>query len=439
MFSIPDYIYDILNHLEKNGFEAYIVGGCVRDFFLSKTPHDFDITTNALPEEIKKCLDEYSKTDYGEKHGTVAVIAGGHSVEITTYRIDGKYTDSRHPDNVFFTSSLNEDLKRRDFTINSMAVNKEGILTDPFNGKNDLGNGIIRTVGNAHDRFSEDALRILRAIRFSSQLGFRIENETSMAVHSLKYLIKNISMERIREEFIKIVTGKNSEKVLREYADVIAVFIPEIKASFGFRQYSPYHKYDVWEHTIHAVSAAAEIKKVKIAMFFHDISKPECFKMDENGRGHFKGHAQKSALKAVEILKRLKFSHNDINDIVYIISHHSDELNTKAEIKMLLNQIGEENFFNLLDVQRADSMSKQDFCRERLKKTDVQEKTAIKIIENKECYRLKDLAVNGNDLIKLGLKNEQIGLMLNKVLNEIINEKLENSKEFITKYIISTI
>lgn len=437
MFEIPEYVQKVLNRLEQNGFEACIVGGCVRDFLLGKTPNDYDVTTNALPEQIKECFSDISNIDYGQKHGTVAVVSDGNIVEITTYRVDGSYADNRHPDKVSFTSELSEDLKRRDFTVNAMAVNTRGELTDLFNGQEDLKKGIIRTVGDAKERFCEDALRILRAIRFASQLSFEIDAETEKAVHELKDCIKNVSAERIRDEFIKIVTGRNAENVLRKYADVIAVFIQEIKDSFGFEQFSPYHKYDVWEHTIHAVGAAADVRNVKIAMFFHDISKPECFKMDEVGRGHFKGHAHKSAEKAEKILKRLKFPGKDIKDISEIIYHHSDELNTRAEIKLLMNSIGEKNMLDLLNVQRADSLSKQDFCRERLKKTDYQERAVREIIENRECYRRKDLAVNGNDIRELGYEKEEIRNILDRILNAVVSEELENDRESIINYVKS--
>ncbi len=330
-----------------------------------------------------------------------------------------------------------DDLKRRDFTINAMAMKSSGELTDNFNGRSDLKNKIIRTVGDPAKRFTEDALRILRALRFASQLGFHIENKTSEMIHQYAYLIKNISAERIREEFVKILLGNSAEKILREYCDVIEVFIPEIKKSYGFKQYSPYHKYDVWEHTIHAVGASVPEKNVRTAMFFHDIAKPDCFKLDKNGRGHFKGHAVKSAEMTYDILKRLRFSSKDIKDIICVIYHHSDELDNKPEIKLLMNKIGIKNFINLLNVQRADSMSKQEFCRERLKKSNWQEKTAKEIIQNKECYTLKGLAVNGNDLMKLGFEGKENGKMLEYLLKEVIYENLENNKISIINYIKS--
>lgn len=268
LFELPDYVLYVLKKLSSRGFEAYIVGGCVRDIMLQKIPSDFDITTNALPFEIKKCFEEHKIIDIGEKHGTVTIIIDSRKIEITTYRIDGTYSNNRHPDKVTFSCNLYDDLKRRDFTINAMAMKSSGELTDNFNGRSDLKNKIIRSVGDPVKRFTEDALRILRALRFASQLGFHIENKTSEMIHQYAYLIKNISAERIREEFVKILLGNSAEKILREYCDVIEVFIPEIKKSYGFKQYSPYHKYDVWEHTIHAVGASVPEKNVRTAMFF---------------------------------------------------------------------------------------------------------------------------------------------------------------------------
>ena len=437
LFKFPDYVLYVLKKLNSRGFEAYIVGGCVRDFMLKNDPSDFDITTNALPCEIKECFDEHKIIETGVKHGTITIIINSQKIEITTYRVEGKYSDNRHPDKVTFSCNLYDDLIRRDFTINAMAISSSGELIDNFNGRSDLKNKIIRAVGDPAKRFTEDALRILRALRFASQLGFYIEDKTSEMVHQYAYLLRNISAERIREEFVKILMGISAEEILRRYCDVVEVFIPEIKKLYGFDQHSPYHKYDVWEHTIHAVGSAVPEKNVRVAMFFHDISKPDCFYMDENGRGHFKGHALKSAEMTSEILKRLRFSSRDIKDIVSIICHHSDEINSKPEIKLLLNEVGEKNFFDLLNAQRADSMSKQEFCRKRLIKSDWQEKTAKEILQNKECYTLKDLAINGNELIKLGFRDRKIGQLLERLLQEVVYENLLNDKISLINYIKS--
>lgn len=436
MFDMPLFCKTALEILESNGFEAYVVGGSVRDNFLKRNPTDFDIATNALPNEIKECFSGFKIIDTGIKHGTISVIVSGNTIEITTYRTDGKYKDNRHPSEVLFLQNLSEDLKRRDFTINAMAMDKEGRIVDLFGGIEDLNSGKLVTVGNPYKRFSEDALRILRGLRFSSVLGFEIEKETSNAIHEYKELLKNISAERIRTEFKKLLMGENCMRVLREYRDVISVFIPEIKCMFDFKQYSPYHKYDVWEHTIHSIQSAVSDEIVKISMLFHDIGKPYCFTMDKNGRGHFKGHALKSAEIAEKIMKRLRFSKNEIFKVTLLIEHHSDNFCSKKEIKKLLREIGEENYFTLLNVQRADTLAKQEFCRERLSLTDNQEALARKIIENNECFLLSQLAVNGNNIKKLGYENQEIGKTLNEILELVIDGKLENSKNTIEYYLI---
>lgn len=425
---IPEYAVKAVKLLEKNGFEAYFAGGCVRDYIMNIMPHDYDVTTNALPEQIKAVFSGYNVIPTGEKHGTITVIIDGEQIEITTYRIDSSYTDNRHPDKVEFSTSLAEDLKRRDFTINAMVMDADGNTTDLFGGREDIKNGVIRAVGKAEERFNEDALRILRGLRFAARLGFEIEPETAKAVHECRILLKNISAERIREEFTGLLCGSYPDSILRSYRDVIAVFIPEIVPCFEFEQHSPYHRYDVWEHTLHAVKECRNKEKIRIAMFFHDIAKPDCFKQDENGRGHFKGHAPKSAEKTAVIMKRLKFPNRMTEDVVTLISHHSDELNTRYELRRIIGEIGAENVFDLLDVQRADSLSKQDFCRERLKKSDSQEKTVREIIENHECVCIKDLDINGYDLMEIGFSGRKIKAVLTELLENVMKDNIKNER-----------
>lgn len=425
---IPAYAAEAVRRLEGKGFEAYFVGGCVRDYIMNIKPHDFDIATNALPEQLKAIFSCYKVISTGEKHGTITVIIDGEPIEITTYRIDKEYTDNRHPDKVEFSLSLEDDLKRRDFTVNAMSMDINGNITDLFGGQGDIKRGMIRAVGKAEDRFKEDALRIMRALRFAARFGFEIETETASAIHKCRNLLKNISVERIREEFTEIICGEYPDKILRSYRDVVAVFIPEITLCFDFEQHSPYHRYDVWEHTIHAVRACRNKEKIRIAMFFHDIAKPDCFKQDETGRGHFKGHAEKSAQKAGQIMKRMKFSNRMTADVAVLIKHHSDELNNRYELRKIIGEIGGENVFDLLDVQRADSLSKQDFCRERLKKSDEQEKIVSEIIEKKECVHIKDLAINGYDLIELGFEGNGIKSVLNILLDNVMRDKVKNER-----------
>lgn len=434
MKKIPEYAVYAIEKLNNAGYEGYLVGGCVRDLIMGNAPHDFDITTNALPEQTKQIFDGFTVIPTGEKHGTVTVLIEGVPLEITTYRIDESYSDNRRPDKVTFTSCLENDLKRRDFTMNAMAMDVNGKITDLFGGKEDIEKRIIKCVGDAEKRFEEDALRILRALRFSSGLGFSIDESTSDAIHKQKCLLKNISAERLNAEFKGIVCGKNAENVLRSYRDVIAVFIPEILPCFDFQQHTRYHKYDVWEHIIHAVGSSVNREKVRIALFFHDIAKPECYKPDEKGVGHFKGHPLASAEKTHNIMTRLRFSKRFVRDVTALISHHSDELNSRSELRRLIGEIGAENVLDLLDVQRADTLAKNDFCRERLQKSDNQEKTVREIIENHECTSLKDLAVNGNDLIMLGFSGIQIRETLERILEAVFSDKIENQHSVLIDY-----
>ncbi len=426
MQNIPDYVLTVIKKLDKNGFEAYLVGGCVRDFIMNVTPNDFDITTNALPHQLKTIFSEYKVILTGEKHGTVTVVINEKTVEITTYRIDMNYTDSRHPNSVIFTNYLEDDLKRRDFTMNAMAMSRNGEIIDLFGGKSDIKNGIIRTVGDAKERFSEDGLRIMRALRFASRLGFSLDTATYDAVFECKKLLEKISYERITSEFVQLIFGKCADNILREYRDIIAVFIPEIVPCFNFEQHSPYHKFDVWEHTIHAVKESSQKENVKIAMFFHDISKPECCVIDENGRGHFKGHPLRSSQIAEIIMKRMRFSNNTIDSVKTLIIHHSDELKDKYEIRKLVGQIGFENALSLIDVQRADSLSKHEFCRERLKESDNQERIIKEILENNDCVSIKDLKINGNDLMEIGFEGIKIKEVLNLLLDKVMTDSIEN-------------
>lgn len=434
MFVIPEYVLKCLEILESSGFEAYIVGGSVRDFFMNKVPNDFDITTNAKPAQIKKCFEAYNIVNIGEKHGTIAVIINGEKLEITTYRIDGEYNDSRHPEKVIFSENLKEDLKRRDFTINAMAINKKGEIIDIFGGKEDLQTKTIRTVGSAAKRFKEDALRIMRALRFASQLEFEIESETSKQIHKLAFLLKNISVERIRDEFLKLICGRNGVKIIREYSDVIEIFIPEISSMYGFLQHTPYHKFDVWEHTLHAVDNVPEDPILKMTMLLHDIAKPDCFTVDKNGQGHFKGHATLGAVKAEKILKRLKFSASDTKEIVKLIENHRDSYTCDADVKRMMNKIGAESFGRLLSVKYADDNAKGYYNSIDNERIAFAKKRMKEIIQKNECYRISDMKITGDDLKKIGFEGREIGITFKNLLEEIITGDLENNKKALLFY-----
>lgn len=437
MSIFPNYVLKAIEMLENNHFEAYVVGGSVRDFLINKQASDYDITTNALPMQIKQIFNKYKIITTGEKHGTISVIIDGQILEITTYRIDGIYFDNRHPKSISFSSDLYEDLKRRDFTINAMAQNKNGEIIDIFNGKKDIENKIIRTVGSADKRFQEDALRIIRCLRFGSTLNFNIDIETSQSVHKYAYLLKNISAERIKSEFVKLLCGSNCEKILRDYADVIEVFIPEIKNMYGFDQCTPYHKYDVWEHTLHAIGISEDSPLIRLVMFFHDIAKPHCFTLDDKGIGHFKGHAALGAEKTKIILERMKFSKKEINNITKIIANHRYSYKCDADVKKIMNIMGQKLFFELIKVKRADDASKGFSNESDNIQLDFAENRAKEIIKNHECYRICDMKINGNDLLKLGFKGIQIKKTLNLILEKIIYGELHNKRKQLINYAIS--
>lgn len=427
---------EILNLLEKAGYEAYFVGGCVRDSIMGRSFHDIDITTNALPDEIIKVFHGYKIIPTGIKHGTVTVIYDATPYEITTYRIDGKYTDSRRPDSVEFTTSLREDLARRDFTINAVAMDLRENICDFFGGTDDIEKRIIRCVGNPEKRFEEDALRIMRALRFSSQLGFEIAPETAKAVHSMKNSLANISRERITEELDKLICGKNCINVLMEYSDVIATIIPEFEKCIGFEQHSPYHKYTVWEHIVRAVNfAPCDNLKLRRALLFHDIAKPVCAKFDETGRGHFKKHAETGAEMTQKIMKRLRYDGESINYAVTLIAHHSEKILTKTDVKKMMSAIGDRLFFELMEMKKCDNFAKNDFVHDENTAFDKLIAEGHRIIEQNECRNLHMLAVNGNDLIKIGLSGAEIGETLNKLLNLVIEEKIFNEHDTLLNYI----
>ena len=440
--NIPDNVKVVLETLYKNGFEGYLVGGCVRDFILGKVPYDYDITTNALPDEMKECFKDFRFFETGISHGTLTVVSEDENIEITTYRKDGEYKDGRRPLSVEFTPSLEEDLKRRDFTMNAIAYSEKDGFVDFFGGINDIENKVIKAVGNPYERFSEDKLRIMRGIRFSSELSFEIENETKSATFSLKEGLTKISAERISAELDKLLMGDNVYSVLMEYADVLAVVIPEIKPCIDFEQKNPYHIYTVWEHIAKAVEKSPKDIKVRLSMLFHDIGKPRCFTVDEKGIGHFKGHEKISAEMAEEILRRLKKSNDIINTVKKLVEMHyikpsketGDEFSDK-QIRKILTKINREDFFLLTDVLRADSLSKAEFAKERLSAIDRMEKKAEEMYEKGECLSLKDLSLNGNDISALGYEKKEIGNALSFLLDAVISEKVINEREKLIEYL----
>lgn len=429
---IPRNIMEIIEKLEAGGFEAYIVGGCVRDSILGNTPKDYDITTSAKPEEVRSCLSEYTVIDTGIKHGTVTVVSDGENVEITTFRVDGKYSDHRRPDEVNFSESLSDDLSRRDFTVNAMAYNPKTGLIDIFGGQNDLFRRKLSCVGDPEKRFDEDALRIMRALRFSSELGFEIDEAASAAIFNMKDLLKEVAAERISKELVLLLNGKYPHKALSAYHEVFEVLIPEITPCVGFEQHSRYHAYDVWEHIAYAVEFSKAVPEVRLALFLHDIGKPRCFTLDENGRGHFKGHENISAEMASRILKRLKFPSKTIALTEKLIKfHYVTPVDDDKVVRKLLSRVGKEDFFLLMEVMKGDNKAKCSFCFERVRAIEDMQKRALKLIDEGECLKVTDLAVSGSDVKEMGFEGAEIGRILEKLLEDVINERLENKREIL--------
>ncbi len=432
--NIPANIKTVIKRLEDRGFEAYIVGGCVRDSLMGLSPADYDITTNALPDQIKNCFSDTSTIDTGIRHGTVTVVLNGENIEITTYRIDGEYKDNRHPENVSFTDKLTEDLSRRDFTINAMAYSDRTGIIDRFGGQRDLCNHIIRCVGDPELRFKEDALRILRALRFAACFGFSIESVTSLAVHERCHLLNNISAERIRDELTKLICGKYPAGVLIDYSDVITKIIPEFKPCVNFDQRSVIQAYDVWTHTAYAVENSKNDTSVRLALFFHDIEKPSCFSPDDEGEGRFPLHEKKGADTAEKIMKRLKFDNKTIARVCCLIKYHYvTPVSDRIVVKKLLSEIGEKNLVLLLEVIKGDSRSKSSVALEKISVADSMKICMYDVLRNGEAYCESMLAVNGTDLEEEGFSGKEIGDAKKMLLELVIEGKAENTKPALLK------
>lgn len=435
--NLPKNIEKILSLLENAGFEAYCVGGAVRDSVMGITPGDWDVTTSALPEDIKKIFAEYKTIDTGIKHGTVTVLMDRTPYEITTFRIDGEYEDNRHPQNVAFTKCLAQDLARRDFTVNALAYNHNSGLVDLYDGQAHIYNSIIKTVGNPDKRFQEDGLRIMRALRFASALGFEIEEETAQAIHRNKELLTNISAERIAVELTKLVCGKNAFKILMEYPDVLSVFIPEIEPAVSFTQYGKKHAYDVWEHICHTVDTIPRDKILRLTMLLHDLGKVPTHKLNDKGDSTFKNHAMVGGEMAKEILTRLRFDKKTINRVSFLVSYHDFEpVESKIELKHHLKTKTPEDIRTLLTIKKSDRGALSESYRDISEGTRKTLQWLREIEENNECCTIKDLDITGNDLINAGFSGEQIGETLEKALDAVIEEKILNKKSDLLTYLL---
>ncbi len=427
----PEYINMALRLLEQSGFKAYAVGGCVRDSLLGKTPDDWDMTTSSTPAETMAVFKDYRVIPTGIKHGTVTVIIDGKHIEITTMRVDGEYHDNRRPDEVEFTTDIAKDLSRRDFTVNAMAYNHADGLIDIFGGQDDLRNKIIRCVGNPDKRFNEDALRIIRALRFACVLDFEIDAETSESILKNMKLIHNVANERIRVELLKLLLGVAVERILTDYKEVFFTVIPELKPLDGFPQNTPYHIYDVWTHTVKVVANVKRIAGLRVAALLHDIGKPDCFKIDSNGIAHFKGHPELSSVMSAEILQRLRFSTKELRTICEIILLHDLYPDgNKITIAKYCAKYSPDILKLTLELMRADTAGKNPMHqKEQIASYDMAERQIDEIIASKACLKLSDLMVNGNDIIALGVNGKETGNILNTLLAMVIEEKITNNKD----------
>lgn len=461
---IPKEVRYLFHCFEHAGHQLFLVGGCIRNILAGRPVNDWDLCTNASPEQMIKLIDdlsvmqdnieriyrpiyslyggkEFKKVELktiptGIKHGTVTVVVNGTPFEITTYRCDGKYSDGRHPDSVSFTNNLIEDLKRRDFTMNAIAYNPSVGFVDPFNGAKDIKHKLVRCVGTPADRFKEDGLRILRAVRFAAQMEFEIEAKTTFAIHNHRSLLANISAERIQSELCKILSSKRcGEDMLREFSDVICEFIPEIKPMIGFEQNNPWHSYDIWEHTLKCMNPATiDLLDIntRLAILFHDIGKPHCYSTDVNGVGHFFGHARISAETTESIMRRLRFSNDMIKSVVELVKNHDMQFQpTLSAAKRALGRLGKEQLYRLITLRLCDIFGqKSDSYLSRANEVNDFRVCVYEVLDSESCFKISDLAVNGNDLMNIGIpEGKMIGHILAYLLESVIDNNVKNNKD----------
>ena len=421
----------VIARLEEQGYEAYAVGGCVRDALLGRTPHDWDIATSALPEETARCFADCRVLETGARHGTVTVLLDGEACEVTTYRVEAGYTDGRRPDQVKFVRRLEDDLARRDFTINAMAYHPVRGLVDLFGGRADLDAGRIRCGGEARRRFQEDGLRILRGLRFAAAYGFIIEEATARAMREERERLHLIAAERVNVEFRRLLTGRDAPRILREFAPVFGVFLPEIRSMWGFEQRNPHHCWDVWEHTLRALESAGSDFLVRAAVLFHDSGKPSTYTQDGAGIGHFYGHPAVSERLADEALRRLKFDTDTRKRIVRLVKYHDVSIdNQPGCVRRWLNRLGEEDFRRLLQIKRADTLAQAPLYQPpRLELLAGLEGTLQTVLAQQDCFRLRDLAVNGRDVLAAGIPSgPAVGEALRYLLDGVIDGRFPNER-----------
>ena len=434
---IPAYVSTVLNRLTLNGYQAYIVGGCVRDSLLHKSPDDYDVCTDCVPEEMVKIFGDMHTIETGLKHGTLTVMSHHMPVEVTTFRSDGDYKDHRRPENVRFEKELSQDLKRRDFTINAMCYNEQEGIIDLFGGVSDLEKGIIKCVGDPEQRFEEDALRIMRAVRFASTLDFQIEKDTLSAMHKKCESLDLISAERIFTELKKLLCGRGVERVLQEHSSIITQVIPELAPCIGCKQDCPHHCYDVYTHICKSVANILPDEELRLTMLFHDIEKPALKTTDEQGIDHFKMHPFYSAQTAKRILRRLKSSGKTEKRVTDLVREHDNRIPAeKRSVKRLISKYSYEFYSDWLKVRKADTLAQSEYKRaEKLQELRELEQLGELIKAEDSCLKIKDLAVNGNDMIALGLSGSQIRDALEMALEAVIEETIMNKRDELIGYI----
>jgi len=434
IFEVPEYVKLIIQRLEEKGYEAYIVGGSVRDMILERCPKDYDVTTNAHPDEIECVFRDFKTVNVGKQFGTIVVCQQEGYVEVTTFRKEGLYLDGRRPEWVSFSSSIEDDLSRRDFTINAIAYNEKIGIVDPFNGQEDIARRIVKTVGDPNERFSEDYLRILRAVRFSSELDFYIEEETFKAAKVYSKYILKVAMERIADEFFKILICPIPSKGIRimEEMGLLELILPEIIPAIGFHQKNPHHEMDVYNHILCVIDSTPPILEVRLAALFHDIGKPHTLSVDEEGVGHFYGHDKLGAEIAKEVLKRFKASNKLIEQVYNLVREHMNHHANFGEkgLKRLIRRLGEEEVFKLIALQKADiKCSNKDASFNHIVE---REKKIRSILEKKEAYDINQLDINGQDLINLGFKQGPIiGKILEYLLEQVMEKPEYNKKDIL--------
>ena len=441
MIPLPPQVQSALRRLQDAGHEAYLVGGCVRDALMGRTPGDYDVTTSALPEETAALFAGERVIETGLRHGTVTVLLDGRPLEITTFRIDGAYTDARHPDAVTFTRSLREDLARRDFTMNAVAWSEDTGYVDPFGGISDIRAGLLRCVGDPETRFREDALRILRCLRFSAVLGFRPEERTIAAARANRDALRGISAERVAEELKKLVCGPFVRRVVLTETDILGAVVPELLPMRGFDQRNKHHIYDVLEHCAAACETVPPEPVLRLAALLHDVGKPDCFFTDDEGVGHFYGHAQRGAELVDPLLRRLRFDNESREEITELVRRHDMPIEpTEKNVLRVFRRFGPAFFFRLLHIKRADTLAHAPGPKldERLARCEALEALGRALTEREACFSLRSLAVNGRDLLALGYApGPALGRALDRLLDAVTDGAVPNEKEALLAFLTS--